>query len=113
MKWMITIALTTAIFSAHAEAAFKTGQQLYMDLKHADDLKLRGDPESLVAAGYVMAVHDSLSDGIICTGKVTTAQILKVVQNYLEKNPQFWGDPGSTSAAIAMSMTWPCPVKNQ
>jgi hypothetical protein len=104
MKKLIAGVLMAPVF-AHA-GGFLTGNDL---LRHMDSESIGNRMHAL---GFVVGVHDTLSDEVICapTG-VTAGQLRDVVKKKLVENPEVRDMGAAVLVMVTLAGTYPCANK--
>lgn len=99
-----------------------TGGDMYESCTHAiNGLNKTGEYDDHrfgVCAGYIAGIVDfhtvattveSISEDIFCLPEnITTAQVIRVVTNYLENNPEKHHDLAGYLVVLALRETYPC-----
>jgi hypothetical protein len=104
MKKLIAAMLFAPMF-AHA-AGFVTGNDLLRRMDSQDSF------DRLYALGFVLGVHDTLSDEVICAPQGATAgQLRDVVRKHLTSNPETRDLGAATIVMVSLAITYPCSKK--
>lgn len=97
------LALALAVASAPAHAEFYSGNDLYERIRSRDSI------ERLEAIMYIAGAADAHRGVISCPSpEVTLGQVLDLVRNYLERNPERRHHPGDWAVAAALRPVFPC-----
>jgi hypothetical protein len=104
MKKMIGALLLAPMF-AHA-SGFVTGNDLLRNM-NSESIGNR-----MHALGFVIGVHDTLSDEVICAPNgVTAGQLRDVVKKKLTENPEVRDMGAAVLVMVTLAGTYPCPDK--
>lgn len=98
----------SVLFSSPAWAEFKNGNDLHRDCAHKDDY-IEG-----VCLGYVIAIADVLASNPLygfsacIPSNATAGQLMDVVRQWLNNNPQERHYTANSIVALALSDAFPC-----
>lgn len=94
-----------------AQAAFKTGNELWADM-NASDYFSKG-----LAIGYVMAVADTARNVWFCPpatgGGITAGQLHDMVKNFLAASPETRNLSADILVIAVLKQSWPCSGQNR
>lgn len=95
--------IVLAVVWSPVRAEFYSGNELYERMRSRDSI------ERLEAIMYVAGAADAHRGVISCPSpEVTLGQVLDLVRNYLERNPERRHHPGDWAVAAAMRPVFPC-----
>lgn len=104
---MRKIFLTFALISTLAHAEYKTGNELHA-LLHSNK-----DSDWFNSIGYITGVADATREVVHCIDPNASAgQIMEMVKQYLERNPQIRHLPANYIVVHVLKQTWPCKKGN-
>jgi hypothetical protein len=104
MKKLIAILLCAPML-AHA-SGFVSGNDLLRRMDSQDTI------DRLYALGFVLGVHDTLSNEVICAPQGATAgQLRDVVRKHLTSNPETRDLGAATIVMVSLAITYPCAKK--
>lgn len=92
-----------------SHAAFKTGNDLWMDMTSKDYFGLAN------SIGYITGVADTARGYLYCPpadgGGITAGQMQDMVKNYLQANPQIRNFNADLIVINVLKQAWPCANK--
>ena len=113
MPRLILIVLGLCCFCLQpALADFYDGNKLVSDMREFEKAERR-DPDtkydsSAHYVGYVVGVHDTISNNLCWSGNITVRQVTTVVAKYLNEHPEEWSRPAHQLVARALRNSFPC-----
>ena len=114
MRFVMGLAVVTVLLSKSATAGFNTGNDILEICSAKDPTNYHAKGECLGYISGVVDAHDTFvswneSVALWCLpGSVQGGQLIRVVQNYLDANPDKTHLTGSSLIANAFQAAFPC-----